>query len=159
MGNRSSAPSTVSASSSVTITTPSQLVVPPAPVINVDAPRLNLQQVYNPVNAPVFNLNSKGFDQELSEDMKIILRVLFSAGTSAAVAYILDMNPMFYGAVGGVLSELRLKYSLTHGMAIGGATGISYLAKYDNPDKSATAIGLGCLTSELMTTVPVDPLF
>ena len=63
------------------------------------------------------------YDKELSDDAKIILRVLFSSG---ATAYALDINPLFYAAIGGVLSESRIKLNLNHLSSIGGATGVTY---------------------------------
>ena len=111
-----------------------------------------LNQVYNPVHAPTFNYSATTYDKELSDDTKIILRVLFSSLTSGATAYALDMNPLFYAAIGGVLSESRLKLNLNHLSSIGGATGISYFLKGDNIIKSGIAIGMGCYGGDLIGT-------
>ena len=104
---------------------------------------------YNPINAPVFNYSATTYDLELSSSLKIALRVLFASATSGAAAYALNLNPYYYAAVGGVLSESRLQMNLTHMYSIAGATGISYLLHGDNIVKSGIAIGLGCYGSEL----------
>ena len=79
-----------------------------------------------PVNAPTFDYSATTYDKELRDDAKIILKVLFSSLTSGATAYALDMNPLFYAAIGGVLSESRIKLNLNHLSSIGGATGVTY---------------------------------
>ena len=104
---------------------------------------------YNPINAPVFNYSATTYDLELSSSLKIALRVLFASATSGATAYALNLNPYYYAAVGGVLSESKLQLNLSHLYSIAGATGISYLLHGDNIIKSGIAIGIGCYGSEL----------
>ena len=75
---------------------------------------------------------------------------MFSSLTSGATAYALDMDPLFYAAIGDVLSESRMK--LNHLPSFGGATGVSYFLKGDNVLKSGIAIGMGCYGGDMIGT-------
>ena len=161
MGNRNSSPppataadiqraSAISAANTAAL---ASSIVERIPIQNTTNTIQNtLNQVYYPVNAPTFNYSATTYDKKLSDDTKIILRVLFSSLTSGATAYALDMNPLFYAAIGGVLSESRIKLNLNHLSSIGGATGISYFLKGDNIFKSGIAIGMGCYGGDLIGT-------
>ena len=135
MGNRNSSPppataadiQRASAISTVNSAALASSIVERIPIQNTTNTIQNtLDQVYNPVNAPTFDYSATTYDKELSDDAKTILRVLFSSLTSGATAYALDMNPLFYAAIGGVLSESRIKLNLNHLSSIGGATGVTY---------------------------------
>ena len=158
MGNRQSSPPPATAVDIAGISAANSAALASNIVGRLPSQSLNnrientINQVYNPVNAPTFNYSATTYDKELSDNTKIILRILTSSFTSAASAYVLDMDPMFYGALGGVLSESRIQLNLGHLSSIGGATGLSYFLNGDNILKSSIAIGMGCYGGDLIGT-------
>jgi len=81
----------------------------------MDTELLSINPTIAPVIAPVNNFtptstninNNIAYDQELSNDKKTVLNVLFTSLVTGSAAAVLGESPLYFGSLGALMAALR----------------------------------------------------
>lgn len=98
---------------------------------------------------PVINFNPDLIDEVLAFDQRIVIKVLFAAGMSAAAAYALDESPLFFMSIGGLTSALNIRYIQDDLTTVGIGTALSAIRGH-NIIKSTLITGFSSFSNHLI---------